>query len=208
MLPRIVRRLLHRRGWEEVTYDGLLHSLVGASLSCQIAMAVMNHATRVTFGLPPGVELSQEDRGEILSRHASIRERCDAAMKEVPEASINLPKPPSEWYSPVCFRRRDGLPELPAWYEIDGHWCRVPGFPAAMVPYLSQHLCERPVSLGADSKGNGKAEWIEFTVSDDNHRGFARVGLVLEPDNSITIELLESRIENTGATVWWRHRKV
>jgi hypothetical protein len=58
----------------------------------------------------------------------------------------------------------------------------------------------------------GKAEWIEYTSTipkekEDEGREFVRVDLVIEVNNSITVELLESRAVSSDATAWWKHWK-
>lgn len=209
MLPLMVRRLLWRHGWEKVTYKGLLQAPLAKLVSSQIALAVQDRATRITWGLPPGVQLGEADRADILAYYEAMMRTGDMGLEESREKSGGQPAPSLEQRGAVTFHRRDGLPEVPVWQMGDGQWSRPgPGLLAALFAYLPQHLCERLVSLGKRPLEGGKEEWIEYaSLAGEGDRRFIRVDLVLEANNSVTVELLESR-EQTDAAVWWRHWRV
>jgi hypothetical protein len=209
MLPSMVRRHLYQHGWEKVTYQDLLQqNVIGKMVTSQIALAILEHATRITYGLPLGIELSKEDEAEILARHEESLQRMRDAADKVRERYGNQP---ILWTRDglVRFHRLDGLPEVSVWRMVNDQWFRWPGVLACFFPYLPQHLCERLVSLDKRPQEGGNEEWIEYTdILDKDVRRFIRVDLVIEANTSITIELLESRVVQSGATVWWRHWKV
>ena len=201
---------LYRRGWNKVTYQDLLQRhVLGRIVTGQIAIASAEHATRITFGLPPGIELTKEDEADMVTRHEESQQTLRAAESTVRKESSDPPKL-STWDG-WRFHRRDGLPEVACWHDIAGQWFRQPGILACVYPYLPQHLCERLVSLDGEPQEGGKEEWIEYTsipLQGDEGRRFVRVDLVIETNTSITVELLESRVIHGEATAWWRHWKV
>ena len=209
MLPSIVRRHLYQRGWEQVTYKDLLESGPGNMVTCELAMAVLGRATRITWGLPPGEELSKEDEARIRTCHEELLRTVSAALENAREAAADQPDPTMKKRVVARFHRRDGLPDVPFWQMIDGRWFCGAGVPADFFAYVPQHLCERLVSLGKSRFEGGEEEWIEYTsVTDEGERKFVRVDLVLESNGSITVELLENRVERGDAVVWWRHWRV
>jgi hypothetical protein len=212
MLPSLVKRQLHQQGWEKPTYEDLLQSPLGRLVSCTIELAAQNKAAKITFGMPPGMELSKEDKVAILSRYAECENNTKAAMENLREESDNES---AIWKREglVRFHRRDDLPEVPLWHEIDGQWIRYPGVMAWFYPYVPQHLCERLVSLDIKPMEGGREEWIEYGSNtlfgdNDNDRRFVRVDLVVEANNSFTIELLQYRVEDRNAKVCWRYWEV
>jgi hypothetical protein len=198
---RFIRKRLYQNGWDKVTYRDLLRNYpLHKLITCQIVTAVMDHATNITFGLPPGAELSNEAETWIRSRHEHIvtnyLPKQDYAVEVLKGGDC------------VRFHRRDGLPEIPCWYQIDGQWHQVLGIPTSLYAYLPQHLCERLVSLDGKRQDGGKEEWIEYTdIAGAEKRKFVRVELVFEVNYSVTIELLETRELPSDATVWWRNRR-
>jgi hypothetical protein len=207
----MVKRQLLRRGWEKPTYQDLVGGTcpLGKLVTCLIARAILDRATKIMFGLPPGHELNREDVAEIHARDEEYVRNTNAATKTVCQESGDESNPLIR-DGFVTFHRRDGLPEVPCWHEIDGQWFRYPGIPARFYPYLPQHLCERLVSLDMKPLEGGKEEWIEYTssIGDGDDRKFVRVDLVLEANNSVTVDLLQNRVECSDVAVWWRHRKV
>jgi hypothetical protein len=200
---------LYRHGWDKVTYRELLQGPLGKLVSSQIALAVCERATRITWGLPPGGEFTKADEADVLAHHEETMRQVDAALQKSREELGDEPASSKEERADVRFRRRDGLPEMPVWKKVDGKWFRGLGIPVTIFAYLAQHLCERLVSLGKSRLEGGKEEWIEYaSFAGEEDRRFARVDLVIEANNSITLDLLEIRVEQGDARVWWRHWKV
>jgi hypothetical protein len=209
MLLSMVRRQLYRRGREKVTYEDLIQqNVIGKMVASQIALAIDEHATRITYGLPPGLELSKEDEAEIVARHVESEQELRAVEDKVREKYGDQPE---LWTRDglVRFHRRDRLPEVPVWLMVDGQWSRRPGVLACHYPYVLQQLCERLVSLDGKPTEGGKEEWLEYTgILDKDVRRFVRVDLLLEANSSVAVELLESRVVQDDAMVWWRHWRV
>jgi hypothetical protein len=195
------KKQLYRAGWDRVTYKSLREEhVLDTLLSAEISMAVQAGASRITWGLPPGVELTDADKADIRSRD-EVAKRVAGSARETfehhaPEATEKIG---------VTFHRRDELPEVPAWLLVDGRWSCVPGVPAWTYPYLPQYLTDRLVSLGKKRFEGGMEEWIEYGMRWEEERRFARVDVVLEANTSVTVELLETRVEPKDAVVWWRH---
>ena len=207
-LPRIVKRLLHRSGWEKTSYGDLLQCPIGKLVSLQIAMAVRDRATHVCWGIPPDADFTDTDVAEILARHTGTIRTC-SGREDSAAKSAECPAPGAERIDSVTFRRRDGLPEIPTWQKVNGQWYRYPGVPTGLFAYVPQHLCQRLVALETMRDQALEAEWIEYTVTArDEHRTFVRVDLIFEVNNSVTMELLESRVDPRDTTVWRQHRRV
>ena len=127
------------------------------------------------------------------------------SSQDLRDSLASLPEP----IASVAFRRRDGLPEVPLWHKVEERWFRYPGCPASLFAYVPQHLCERLVALEGNLDQPLKEEWIEYTSAiAEQPRMFVRVDLVLETNNSVTIELLENHIADNNVAVWWRHDSV
>jgi hypothetical protein len=198
---RFIRKWLYRNGWEKVTYQDImryypLHKMISSTIAC----AMEERATSITFGLPPGMELSNEDESWIRTRHEEI-----IANMPKQDNSVNVLKDDDSGR----FHRRDGLPEIPCWFKNEERWYLVLGVTTCLYAYLPQFLCDRLVSLDGKISEGGKEKWIEYTdIVGAENRKFVRVKLVFEVNNSVTIELLESRIVPKDAVVMWRHWRV
>jgi hypothetical protein len=201
---RFIRRRLYRNGWEKVTYKDLIEQPLGRMVTAFIGLAVGEGATKITFGMPQGMELSKEDEAEIRADHDNNIARYVSNVNKEVSDKTDVKQPLGGTRDTFArFHRRDNLPEVPQWHEIEGRWFRYHGILAQIYPYLPQHLCERLVSL------DGKQEWIEYTsFPGEENRKFVRVDLVIEVNNSFTIGLLENRIVQNDASVWWRHWRV
>lgn len=189
--------------------DFLQHDPVGCLVTLQIALAIEESATKIDFGLPSGMVLTEQDKGAIRQRHAELEQAMDAAADQV----CGRPEEKSRVRAPgrlLCFHRRDGLPEIPIWHEINGQWIHSTyGFPASLFPYALESLGGRLVSLDKSLMQGGNVEWIECTSRlAGNNRRFVRVDLLFEADNSVTVDLLESRIVQGDAVVWWKDQRV
>jgi hypothetical protein len=117
------RKRLYQQGWEKVTYRELVGGPLGKLVSTCLALADAEHATRITFGLPPGRELSAQDKAEILAQHKELMQVATPAIEKVRESDLGTRD------GLVRFHRRDELPEVPLWRELDGQWHRSIGVP-------------------------------------------------------------------------------
>jgi hypothetical protein len=201
-MTRLLNRLFCPRTREQMQYQHLLQSPAGSFVTLALATAVAEHATKVTYGLPPGTELSAEDDAEIRANHQQFQREFDAAFSPDELQSLH-----SDLM--IQFHRRDGLPEIPLWREIEGKWFRDHGIPTWLYAYVPQNLSNRLVSLGNKPTEGGKEEWIECTsFRSGNNRDFVRIDLVFEVNNSATVEFLETCSVRNEAKVWWHQRRV
>jgi hypothetical protein len=194
-------RLFRRRIRQPEEYKDLVTAgPVGKFITLALAIAVKEHATKITYGPPPGIVLSDEDKAKIRADYDQMeREIWTAAELES-----------FDEYTSVQFQRRDGMPVIPCWHEVDGRWTRDDSMPAWCHAYVPQILSDRLVSLdGKWPQEGGSTEWIEYTdFQSDEVRQFVRVKLWFEENNSVTVDLLETRTISNDAPVWWRFRRV
>ncbi len=96
------------------------------------------------------------------------------------------------------------MPEIPCWREIDGRWYREAGIIPSFYPGLLENLRERLVSL--DEPPGDCQEWLEYrNEGTEPTRSFARIEIVFESNNSVTIDVLETRDVPGDQKVWWRY---
>lgn len=203
--PSFINRYLNRRGWQRKTYEDLTTEPLGKSLSYHLTLAVADGATKVTYGLPPGISLEEREKQEIESeaqeRFDSIQERVQVARNLKGESAVLSTQAQLD---SVQTHRRDQLSQIPLWYYVDGTWHhrRLNGSFAEHFPYFQQHVAERVVSINATSENEQPAKWIEYTnAEEDGRRNFVEVDLVYEEHGSFTIELLGTRVESTDVQV-------
>ncbi len=190
--------LLRRRCRRPREYQDLLQSPPGYFVTLTLATAVAEHATRVNYGLPPGVDFSEQDEAETRADYERTQKELWSAEEIESMDSDPWPR----------FHRRDNLPAFPWWREIDGQWVREKGICTWVYAYIPQILSDRLVSLDKRPP-EGRVDWIECTsFLSSGARDFARVDLIIETNNSITVDLLETRSLREDSPVWWRYRRV
>jgi hypothetical protein len=198
-MTKLLNRLFRRRSRQPREYHYLLHSPAGRFVSLTLAGAVKEHATRITYGLPPGIALSDEDKARIRADYDQMQKEMWSAME------LNV----SNSGTPAWFRRRDDLPVIPCWREINAQRIRDDVVPTWCYAYVPQILFDSLVALGGNEPPEGGTEeWIEYSdFCSDDTRQFVRVRLWFEENNSITVELLETRRIQKDTAVWWRLRR-
>jgi hypothetical protein len=65
----MVRGWLSRHGWDKVTYQELLEGPLGKMVSCLIAIAVFERATRIT---PERLECIEQNDAKVWWRHWKV----------------------------------------------------------------------------------------------------------------------------------------
>ncbi|QDU95842.1 hypothetical protein [Lignipirellula cremea] len=201
------------RNREKEAYQELVvTSPYGSLVSMYLGIAIDKGAPRISFGLPPGRELQPSEVEAMQQSHAEIWPECEEDEPAPDPLELAIQK-----NFDGGFRRRDGLPVLPVWLEIDGQWeLEIHGWLMTGFPELAMNLRDRRVALDKSPYAGGKAEWSENTYflpatpegERELERAFVRVELVLETNHSITVELLETRPWPSSTPVWWRYGTV
>ncbi|MCE9546381.1 MAG: hypothetical protein K8T25_12785 [Planctomycetia bacterium] len=199
-VPSSFRRLWRRRTPEQIRYEGLFTNPVGGMLSTFLFLACKTCATKMTFGLPPGILLGELETREIVRLQ---QEDWEAFEKQLYDDNDRKLMQSESWKQSVVAHCRNGMREVPLWFWADGQWHRQRyGIPARMYPHMPGHAVERLVSLNATRKKEQPLKWIEYTKGrDSRQRFFVEVDLVVEENGSFTIELLGHREEPLNVRV-------
>jgi len=176
----------------------MLTTPVARLFTSSIGLALVSGASRINFGYPPGVTLTEEQKAEIRreqqEHERELRERVAGLESNSTWPGPELSQALNE---SVQFRPRDGSLDIPCWYQVDAKWYRQFGIPAGMFPYVLAHAGDRVVSLNATPKNPQPVKWIEYSqyIGKTDDRQFVEVDLFVEENGSLAIDFLGTRIE-------------